>query len=214
MNSLHLTNQRFGKLIAQTPTRKGKAPAWVCLCDCGNTCTVSTYHLREGRTKSCGCYRREMGVLRGTQSKRHGEGSNKKETAEYRCWSAMMSRCRNPNHRLFKHYGARGIYVVDRWHTYENFLQDMDRKPTPHHSIDRIDVHGPYSPENCRWATSVEQNNNKTSTRMITIQGQTKPLQQWLKERNVVQRTFYNRLRAGWSEEQALSECRHLVRFE
>lgn len=95
--------------------------------------------------------------------KRHGEssGARRGETVEYRCWRGLRQRCCNPKTRAFKRYGGRGIIVCERWlHSYENFLADMGRKPTPAHSIDRINGDGNYEPGNCRWATQSEQMRN------------------------------------------------------
>jgi hypothetical protein len=84
----------------------------------------------------------------------HGEGN---KTVEHRVWLAMRGRCLNPNNGKFKHYGARGIKICERWNLYKNFLEDMGRKPSPKHSLDRIDVNGDYEPANCRWLGPKEQ---------------------------------------------------------
>lgn len=91
----------------------------------------------------------------------------KSSTTEYRSWHSMKNRCRNANATGYKHYGGRGIKVCDRWlHSFENFISDMGEKPSPSHSIDRIDVNGNYEPSNCRWATRDEQLNNQRKPRI------------------------------------------------
>jgi hypothetical protein len=74
----------------------------------------------------------------------------------------MIGRCENPNVERYPHYGGRGISICEEWReSFEAFLRDMGRKPSPDHSIDRIDVNGNYEPGNCRWATDSEQQRNK-----------------------------------------------------
>jgi hypothetical protein len=200
-----MIGMRFGRLTVerQVPSIKGLA-TWLCFCDCGDTIIAKGALLRAGNVKSCGCLRREMGVARGHASARHGEGMNGKETPEYRAWTNMLSRCNNPNHAMYSNYGGRGIRVCIRWHIYENFLEDMGRKPSPKHSIDRIDNREGYRPGNCRWATCKEQNRNNRGNRWIEIEGRNKTLAEWLEITGIPKNTFYNRLKTGATPEAAL----------
>lgn len=116
----------------------------------------------------------------------------------------MMSRCYNIDHKQYEDYGGRGIEVVLRWHTYENFLEDMGRRPSDKHSIDRKNNDGDYEKKNCRWATSRQQNRNRRGNKMITYSGKTLPLVRWLEKTGVNRSTFYHRLAAGMSDLEAL----------
>jgi len=120
---------------------------------------------------------------------RRVDGKRVGQTREYRSWKGMKVRCNNPNNPRYKDYGARGITVCDEWlHSFETFLFDMGPSPSSKHSIDRINNHLGYSKENCRWATRIEQNNNKRSNRMITVQGRTQSVAMWCRELHLTRR--------------------------
>lgn len=158
---------RFGSLtviregVPHTYAQKKHRTALV-RCECGTEKTIAIGGLRRGTTVSCGCRKSASAVKLGRSSRAHGESAPGSKSAEYRTWEAMKARCGNPNHVGYPRYGGRGISVCDRWSgSFSVFLADMGRKPTPKHSIDRIDVNGDYEPANCRWATAKEQSANK-----------------------------------------------------
>lgn len=183
---------RAGELDANKGVR------WLCQCDCGNEKVVSGGKLRDGTIKSCGCFRREM---HGT----HGDAARGAVAPEYRVWAAMIGRCTRPKDKRWMDYGGRGIAVCDRWRLYENFLADLGRKPSPKHTIDRIDANGHYEPGNCRWATMTEQQNNRRNNLMIEWQGRTMSAAQWERELGFRRGILHDRIRNhGWPIERAM----------
>lgn len=135
---------------------------------------------------------------------KHGEKGDNKPTPEYRSWRAMRARCSNPKLKEYPHYGGRGITVCERWQSYENFLADMGRRPSLHHTIDRIDVHQGYFKENCRWSTAKEQQNNRSNNVLIMINGTTKTMSEWAQRYNIKKSTINKRIKRGWTPVDAV----------
>lgn len=132
--------------------------------------------------------------------KTHGRS----EDAEFGIWWAMRQRCSNPRNKAFENYGARGIFVCDRWQKFDAFYADMGPRPSPEHSIDRIDVDSGYSADNCRWATRDEQNSNRRDTVRVMYDGKEMSLKQASRAAGLPYSTVRNRLASGYSEEDAL----------
>src|SRR5262245_14872347 len=140
-------------------------------------------------------------------SYKHGCGSRARgETPEYRSWLSALNRCPNPRARDRKYYGGRGIRVCDRWRrSFAAFLADMGPRPSPRHTLERIDNSGHYEPGNCRWATRKEQGNNTRHNRFITHEGITRTLSQWAEATGLSESCIRIRLdRLGWSVKEAL----------
>lgn len=152
---IDLSGKRFHRLYAMYPVRrktKGKYSRiyWVCWCDCGKTSLVTGWRLSSGHTKSCGCWDSEVIAARNTT---HGLS----HLNEYDLWRDMRGRCQTPTNTAYKNYGGRGISVDPRWEDFEKFYADMGPRPSKRHSIERKDVNGNYTPDNCVWATDYEQ---------------------------------------------------------
>jgi hypothetical protein len=149
-----ITGQRFGNLVALRPT--GTTPEqrhrWLCQCDCGNQSVVVGSALTFGAIRSCGCLKTAANIAKNTT---HGLG----HCSEYLTFHAARKRCTDPNNISYKNYGGRGIKFL--FESVEQFYAELGPKPTPAHSIDRINNDGNYEPGNVRWATRAEQLRNR-----------------------------------------------------
>ena len=197
----NLTGQRFSKLVVQSICRQDGSNRmhWLCLCDCGNTIVVRADNLKHGLTRSCGCLRIEA---TGVGAVTHGMCG----TPEYEIWKGIKKRCCAEDYIEFPQYGGRGITICDEWkESFEAFYRDMGPRPSPEHSIDRRDNNKGYSKENCRWATLVEQANNRRDNLYFDFDGDRKTLTEWCREFGLnYNRIRYLILKKGMSFEDAI----------
>lgn len=138
----------------------GKKSLWRVRCDCGKTLIMPATEFLKGKWKSCGCKRREL-----ISASRRTHGMSKHPA--YAVWRSMIDRCHLPTHHAWKNYGGRGIQVCKAWQTFEGFWADMGPSYRPGLTLDRIDVNGNYTPDNCRWVTPKKQNRNRRNNRYI-----------------------------------------------
>lgn len=133
----------------------------------------------------------------------HGYATRKNRHPTYSIWLTMIARCHCPTSMGYPSYGARGIRVCERWRTFEHFLADMGARP-PGTSIDRINNDGDYEPDNCRWATKKEQDNNRRTTQFLEVWGIRRPIMDWARRVGVSVKTIRQRLKMGWPPEFAI----------
>lgn len=178
-----------------------------CRCECGTEKLVSFSELTGGGTKSCGCLRSQRSSERASERNlKHGFYVNGKMAPEYNIWRGIQKRCHNPSDKDYPRYGGRGIAVCDRWRSsFESFLEDMGRRPSPKHQIERVDNDGPYAPENCRWATAKEQAENRRSTIHLEHEGNRLSVSEWSRITGIGVTTIFYRIKSGWSVADTLT---------
>ena len=215
--AIDMTGRTFGRLTVQREAaRIGNQRAFVARCECGSEITVRGCDLRSGNTRSCGCLAAEVHAVANVRRARHGESD---KTTEYAIWHGIVQRC-SPGHANSKRYYERGVRMCGRWReSFEAFRDDMGRRPSREHTIDRRDTTAHYScgkcdecrergwPANCRWATWKVQQRNKQNNRRITFRGETLTLSEWAERLGITHTALSDRLKK-WSIEQALTTPR------
>lgn len=142
----------------------------------------------------------------------HGHTKGRDKSPEYNTWVRMRSRCNSPSDKKYPWYGARGIKVCERWDSYVNFLADMGPRPSNKHSIDRYpDNTGDYEPTNCRWATALEQANNRPDNRFMNVEGNRVTIAEASRQTGINVSTLKSRIYAGCSDEEAVQSERRPV---
>lgn len=200
--------KKFGKLLvtAESDVRvlpNGKrSRVWHCICDCGGNTWVRRAALVNGNTKSCGCYSAEKTRSMFTK---HGHSAGGAESPTYYSWHNMMKRCTIPKAKQYSDYGGRGIKICPEWFSFERFLADMGERPDGC-TLDRREVDGDYTKENCRWATKATQSRNRRSNRLLTFNGNTMCVTDWAAQIGISEATLRGRLDRGWSLDRALTK--------
>lgn len=155
---------------------------YMCECDCGEKRCVKSGSLKSGRSKSCGCSTKDRVT-------KHGQSRNSAACS----WYNMISRCTNPNNPNYQEYGGRGIEICARWMELVNFITDMGERPKGT-TLDRIDVNGPYSPENCRWASRKQQCNNQRTNQRVFYKGVEQTIGELCDRTGIKYNTLYGRI--------------------
>lgn len=201
---------RFGRLVVVeqaddyvTPSGK-KYPRYLCQCDCGKTKLIDKNNLLKGKTLSCGCLQKERASA---ARKTHGDTDSRL----YNVWSAIKRRCYNKDVPEYQRYGARGIYMCDEWRESYNAFREWALSAgydynAPHGmcTIDRINNEDGYHPDNCRWVSQEVQMNNVGYNHHETYNGETHTIAEWEKLLNIKRGKIFNRMRYGWSFEEAI----------
>lgn len=206
---IDLVGRAFGRLkvIEGAGRNKHQQTLWKCICECGNERVLTYGKLAYGHTSSCGCLLRDKGRVQFTT---HGLS----KTDEFKIWCGIKSRVYNPNVDSYSRYGGRGIAMCQRWlDSFENFLEDMGKRPSKRHSIDRFpDEDGDYGPENCRWALPKPQAERRSTSRWFEYKGERKVLSDWLKQFGVTYVGVSANLAKGISFEETIERLVNKVK--
>lgn len=205
MQKNNISGCRFGKLIVMKRaqnTKDGKTQ-WLCQCDCGNSKIIRKSDLITGKTKSCGCLRKEITKNLGFNNKTHG----KTNTRIYRIWQAMKSRCYYKKNIQYQNYGERGIKICDEWldkgNGFINFYNwAINNGYKDNLTIDRRNVNGNYEPNNCRWTSMKTQENNRRNNHKINYDNKNYTVSQLSKKINIPKATLLWRINNGWNENE------------
>ena len=202
-NLTDLTGSRFGRwtVLEYAGRSKRGEVQYKCRCDCGTERVLRRTSLTSGNSKSCGCLSRDVAKERGTT---HGDSKSRL----YRIWAGIIQRCCNDRERYeWEKYGGRGITVCEEWRKYDAFRDwALSSGYSEDLTIDRIKNECGYNPDNCKWSTMKEQQNNKRNNRRLTWNGETKTVTEWAEIVGIKKTTIKERLNAGWPVGKALTE--------
>lgn len=201
MRAIDISGKRFGRILVLKYVGKSK---WLCRCDCGNEKIIRRDALIQGRTKSCGCFQKEIAAKQVRQrSLKHGDFGTKL----YGIWAGMKRRCYNPRTKYYKDYGGRGITVCDEWkNDYSKFKEwALANGYQEGLSIERVDVNKGYSPDNCKFITINEQNSNKRISIRLQYQGKEYSIKELSKLTGIKERTIRDRYERGLPIEEILN---------
>lgn len=194
---IDITNKRYGRLIVlrqvgRKPTGRNEI-MWECRCDCGNLISIPKSYLSSGDTKSCGCYALEN---KKSMHLKHGLSGS----YLYNIWSGMKQRCNDKSSLAYPNYGGRGIKVCNRWmNDFSLFAKDMGDRPSPKHTLERINNNKGYYKSNCKWATVKEQSLNRRSNISIQYKSVTYTALEFSEKIGITLNSLYQRLQKGWS---------------
>lgn len=181
---------------------EGRGGSWLCVCECGTRRVVLGARLRRGRSRSCGCLKNDLTVARFST---HGASRRGPLAPLFAIWNSMIRRCHTPSSGGYRDYGGRGIEVCDEWRgDFLAFARAVGDRPSPLHSLDRIDNSKGYAPGNVRWATPTEQSRNTRRNRALTVRGETMCLAAWAERVGLRRMTISNRIKSGWSVEDSV----------
>lgn len=204
-----LIGKKFNRLtvIKRVGSDKYGNIKWLCICDCGNTTIVAGNELKRGGVKSCGCFRKQFAKQRASSvalHKKHG----KRQTRLYTIWEGIKQRCYNEHSINYNNYGGRGIKVCDEWsNSFESFYNwAIQNGYEESLTIDRINNEDGYNPNNCRWVSNLEQQNNRRNNIQISHFNKTQSLSKWAKELNIPYHILYYNIKHGLSLQQIVDK--------
>lgn len=201
MRAIDISGKRFGRILVLKYVGNSR---WLCRCDCSNEKIIRRDALIQGRTKSCGCFQKEIAAKQVRQrSLKHGDFGTKL----YGIWAGMKRRCYNPRTKYYEDYGGRGITVCDEWkNDYSKFKEwALANGYQEGLSIERVDVNKGYSPDNCKFITINEQNSNKRISIRLQYQGKEYSIKELSKLTGIKERTIRDRYERGLPIEEILN---------